>query len=69
MKSHALQQEDRGPELVITVPEAARRIDCTRRFLEKQIKAGHLRVIRLSRRCVRVRPEDLAEYLERRATV
>ena len=47
--------------------EAAHRVGCSRRFLEKQIAAGRLRCIRLSPRCVRVRPEDLAHYLERNA--
>jgi excisionase family DNA binding protein len=47
--------------------EAARRVGCSRRFLEKQITAGRLRCIRLSSRCVRIRPEDLADYLERNA--
>jgi excisionase family DNA binding protein len=47
--------------------EAAKRLSCSRRFLEKQITAGRLRVVRLSPRCVRVRPTDLADYLERNA--
>jgi excisionase family DNA binding protein len=45
--------------------EAAKQTATSRRFLEKQIAAGRLKVIRLSARCVRVRPEDLAAYLER----
>jgi excisionase family DNA binding protein len=44
--------------------EAAHRVGCSRRFLEKQITAGRLKVIRLSARCVRIRPKDLADYLE-----
>ena len=47
--------------------EAAMRVGCSRRFLEHQIKAGRLSVIRLSSRCVRIRPADLADYLERNA--
>ena len=47
--------------------EAARKLSCSRRFLEKQIAAGRLRVVCLSSRCVRVRPTDLAHYLERNA--
>ena len=47
--------------------EAANKISCSRRFLEKQIAAGRLKVVRLSPRCVRVRPEDLAAYLDRYA--
>jgi excisionase family DNA binding protein len=47
--------------------EVGHRVGCSRRFLEKQIAAGRLRCIRLSPRCVRIRPEDLADYLERNA--
>jgi excisionase family DNA binding protein len=48
------------------LPEVAERLRCSRRFLENQIKAGWLRVMRLSERCVRVRPTDLSDYLDRR---
>jgi excisionase family DNA binding protein len=47
--------------------EAATRVGVSRRFIEHQIKAGRLSVIRLSPRCVRIRPSDLADYLERNA--
>lgn len=50
-----------------TLPQVAASLNCCRRFLELQIKAGHLKVVRLSSRCVRIRPADLADYLERRA--
>jgi len=50
-----------------TLNEAAKQIAASRRFLEKQIALGRLRCIRLSPRCVRIRPEDLADYLERNA--
>jgi excisionase family DNA binding protein len=53
--------------VAIRLGEAARRVGCSRRFLEKQIAAGRLKTIRLSPRCVRIRPEDLADYLERNA--
>ena len=53
--------------VALRLGEAARRIDCSRRFLEKQIAAGRLRCIRLSPRCVRIRTEDLAAYLDRNA--
>ena len=46
--------------------EAALQLGCSRRFLEHQIKAGRLAVVRLSSRCVRIRPSDLADYLEKR---
>jgi excisionase family DNA binding protein len=53
--------------VAIRLGEAARRVGCSRRFLEKQIAAGRLKIICLSPRCVRIRPEDLAKYLERNA--
>jgi len=53
--------------LALRLPEVARRIGTSRRFLEKQISAGHLRAVKLSARCVRIRPEDLAAWMERRA--
>lgn len=49
--------------------EVAKRLNCSRRFLEKQIAMGRLRIVRLSPRCVRIRPTDLAEYLERNAVL
>jgi excisionase family DNA binding protein len=51
----------------LRLAEVARRLSCSRRFLEKQVAAGKLRVVRLSPRCVRVRPTDLVDYLERNA--
>jgi excisionase family DNA binding protein len=47
--------------------EAAQRVSCSRRLLEKQIAIGRLKTIRISSRCVRIRPEDLAEFLEKNA--
>jgi excisionase family DNA binding protein len=59
------------PEVIehnaLPLGEAARKLSCSRRFLEKQIAAGRLRVVRLSPRCVRIRPGDLADYLDRHA--
>ena len=51
----------------LRLPEAAASVRCSRRFLENQIKAGYLRVIRLSARRVRIRPADLISYLDRRS--
>ena len=47
--------------------EAAQLVSCSRRLLEKQIAIGRLKTIRISSRCVRIRPEDLAEFLEKNA--
>jgi excisionase family DNA binding protein len=53
--------------VALRLGEVARRIATSRRFLEKQIAAGRLRCIKLSPRCVRIRPEDLRDYLNRNA--
>ena len=65
IKSNTFPQGIEGAALQLG--EVARRLSCSRRFLEKQIAAGRLRVVRLSSRCVRIRPTDLANYLERNA--
>jgi hypothetical protein len=51
----------------LKLAEVAKTLSCSKRFLEKQVAAGRLRVIKLSQRCVHVRPPDLADYLERNA--
>ena len=45
------------------IPEVAKTIQGTTRFVEREIAAGRLPVVRLSRKFVRVRPEDLETYL------
>ena len=47
------------------IRQAAKQIDVSKRFLEREIELGRLPVVRLGRRCVRVRAEDLAAYLKR----
>jgi excisionase family DNA binding protein len=51
----------------INLNQAAQRIGCSRRLLEKQIAIGRLKAIRITSRCVRVRLEDLTEFLEKNA--
>ena len=47
------------------VPDAATALNVSRRFLETEIKRGHLQVMRFGRRCVRIRPQDLDSYAEK----
>ena len=54
-------------DLAINLQDAARRVSCSRRFLEKQIAIRHLKSTRITNCCVRIRPEDLAEFLEKNA--
>jgi excisionase family DNA binding protein len=71
MKSPRIISKPEGQNLIevsaMNLHEAARRVSCSRRFLEKQIAIGRLKSIRITNRCVRIRPEDLAEFLERNA--
>ena len=47
----------------ITLNEAAEEICCTRRFLEKRIEDGEIRVFRPSKRMVRVSREELERWI------
>ena len=71
MKSPRIISKPEGQNLfevsAMNLHEAARRVSCSRRFLEKQIAIGRLKAIRITSRCVRVRPKDLAEFLEKNA--
>jgi excisionase family DNA binding protein len=53
---------------ILTVPDAAEGVRCSRRFLQYKIATGELPSIRLGRRCVRIRGRDLAAFLEKHAT-
>ena len=68
-ENYAMIKTKVDPEVIeaLQLADVARKLSCSRRFLEKQVAAGRLRVVRLSSRCVRVRPTDLADYLERNA--
>ena len=50
---------------LLRVTEAAQVIQGSKRFVEEEISAGRLAVVRLSRKFVRIRPEDLDAYIER----
>lgn len=45
------------------VEEAAQAANVCKRFLEMKIKSGDLAVIRLGRRCIRIREQDLDAWL------
>lgn len=49
-----------------TINEAAAELGVSRRFLEKEITAGKLPVVRLSARCIRIRRATLTAYLNAR---
>jgi excisionase family DNA binding protein len=43
-------------------------LDCTSRFLEKEVASGRLRAVKLGRRSVRFLPSDVARWLNARAS-
>ncbi len=54
-----------NPRPFLTLAEAAEEIGCTRRFLERRIEDGELRVFRPSTRLVRIRRTELEKWIER----
>ena len=67
MKNNITQTNIPAEIYALRLPQVAASVGCSRRFIEEQIKAGYLTAIRLSARCVRIRPADLISYLDRRA--
>lgn len=51
-------------ETLLTLPEAARKAKASRRFLEKEIKAGRIIATRLGGRCVRIGEMDLQAWFD-----
>jgi hypothetical protein len=56
------------PTRPMTVQGLAEWLDVSRRFLEGEINRGHLRVRKISPRCVRVLPGDVADWLDLAST-
>jgi excisionase family DNA binding protein len=52
--------------MLLTRPEAARELNLSVRTLDELIATGQLRVIRLGRRLVRIRPADLEKLIRGR---
>lgn len=50
--------------LFLSLDEAAREINCTRRFLEGKIRDSEIKVFRPSRRLVRVARAELDRWIE-----
>ena len=59
-----LPAKTEGLRTFLTLNEAAYRLGCTRRFLETRIGDGELKVVRLSRRLVRIRVSDFDAWIE-----
>ena len=48
----------------LSLAEGAQEINCTRRFLEKRIEDGEIRVFRPSRRLVRIKRSEFDRWIE-----
>jgi excisionase family DNA binding protein len=59
---------DIGIRPIVTLGEAAEFLEVSRRFIELEVARGHLPVIRLSPRCLRIRRSALEQYLNSRPT-
>jgi excisionase family DNA binding protein len=74
MKLHSRISESKSLEGSSTVPlrtkqQAADYVQCTPRFLERMVRAGRLRAIKLSAKLVRFRQSDLEKFLDSGATI
>jgi len=52
----------------MSIAELADWLGVSRRFLETQVEKGSLRVRKISPRCIRVLPGDVAKWLDQTAT-
>lgn len=64
--SHARQSTTASGRL-LTMREAADRLAISKRSAERMVERGELRVVRITRRTVRVRPSDLDAAVDRLA--
>jgi excisionase family DNA binding protein len=56
-------------QTLLTLSRAAQYVICTPRYLQKQIRAGRLRVLKPTGKLVRIRRSDLEKFLESGATI
>jgi excisionase family DNA binding protein len=54
---------------ILTVPQVAERIQCSRRTVQYEIAQGRLRAYRISKKLTRIHRRDLDAYLEKHATL
>jgi predicted DNA-binding transcriptional regulator AlpA len=66
---HAVTADTPAPSPLLSRREAAQRLGLTARFLEKAAQDGTgPRMVKISSRCVRYRPQDLNAWIEGRLT-
>jgi hypothetical protein len=56
------------PDRPLSLADLAAWLGVSRRFLEVQIEKGQLRIRRISPRCIRILPGDVAQWLEQTPT-
>ena len=56
------------PPAILTKPQAARYLQASTRYLERQIRSGRLKALRLSGKFIRIRLKDLDAFLETGST-
>ena len=61
---HTTTEPRQTERAFLSLKQAASEISCTRRFLEKRIEDGELKVFRPSRRLVRVARGELNRWIE-----
>jgi len=61
-------QAQNFPDRPLSLADLAAWLGVSRRFLEVQIEKGQLRIRRISPRCIRILPGDVAQWLEQTAT-
>jgi excisionase family DNA binding protein len=54
---------------VLTKRQAASYVQSSTRFLEREIRAGRLKALRLSNKFIRIRRSDLDKFLESGSTI
>lgn len=55
---------EEAPAILLTKKAASKLASFSLRHLENVIKRQEIAVVRLGRRCVRIRPEDLQAYID-----
>jgi excisionase family DNA binding protein len=68
-KSANLNNADPQSAAILTKQQAASLLQCTPRFLERQIAAGRLRACKITSKFVRIRRKDLEAFLAQGATM
>ena len=61
---NALPISEPSNRTFLSLNEAAKEIDCSRRFLEMRIEDGELKVFRPSKRLVRIQRSELERWVE-----